>query len=211
MDCTVFPSRYIDRYERDVNPAVIRLLRSMKAKDGVCFVQGKASEKGVTIFEIGYRMGSAADYREISALNGINYLKMMIAHSLTGKMDGYDLSQDDPHFKEYVCALSMHGHGGIIGTMKGLETVSAYPEIIHAEWMRDPGNTLKEENSLMQKVFYASVHAKSIEKIKETIRKIQENIVVLDTDGKNMLYRPFDVSRLDVYKKTEDNGRYTGQ
>ena len=68
-----------------------------------------------------------------------------------------------------------------------------------AEYMHDVGETIVDNNTLSQRVFRAIIVDKSIIKIKETIKKIQECVCVENDKGENMLYLPFDINRLSVY------------
>lgn len=202
-DILLMPSCYLNKFVEEVNVKVIDMLKGIGATDGSVFFQGVVSKTGIKFFELGYRINGACDYRHIAAENGINYLKMMIAHALTGSMDGYDLQADTPFFKQYVLTYNLWAHGGVIRKMEGLENVLSIKNVILAEYMHNEGDEIIDNNTLSQRVFRAVIRDNIVERIKKTVKLIQDMVQVEDTDGNNMLYQAFDVTRLSQYKDIE--------
>lgn len=202
-DILITPSNHLSEYVEKVNDKVIGMLKGMKATDGTAFFQGIASDKGIKFFEIGYRANGGHDYRHVAAENGINFMEMMLAHAVTGEMMGYELSQDNPFFKNYVLNMNIYAHGGIVGKIEGKEKVENIDNVIVAECMRFEGDEIIDNNTLAQRVFRVVIKDNDVERIKATIKKVQEVIKVTDVNGNNMLYKPFDVNRMNEYKTIE--------
>lgn len=196
-DVLICPSADIDMYIERIHPHVVNMLKAMKATDGTVFFQGISNGNNVVFFECGYRPNGGADYRHIDSENGINFLKMMIAHSLTGCMEGAELVQDNPRFEHYCLNLNIYAHAGTIGHMSGIDAVRKISNVTTAEYMHDIGDVIKDTNTLSQRVCRAVIRDKSIKNVKETIRQIQQLVKVTDVNGNNMLYLPFDVERLE--------------
>jgi len=195
-DLLLLPSNNLARYVEKVDPAIKSLLKSMGASNGTCFFQGIAGAEKIAMFECGYRPNCSCDYRHISQENGINYIKMMIAHAVSGHMDGYELSQDNPFFSKYVCTLNLWAHPGVIGSQTGLEETLAIENVTFAEFRHEIGDEITEAKPYQQAVYRAIIVDSDIEKIKLTILRIQEIVKVLNNENKSMLYKPFDVNRL---------------
>ena len=196
-DVLLLPSRYLEQYIASTDRGIHRMLKGMEATDGTCFFQGIANREKIALFECGYRPNGSADYRHISQENGINYIKMMIAHALTGEMQGYDLSQDNPRFKNYRVTYNLWAHDGIIGNQSGLEEVRKLAHVTFAEYRHFIGDEITSEKPLLQAVFRAIISATDIETVKETILAIQKLVSVENVNGENMLYQPFRVERLN--------------
>lgn len=196
-DVLVLPSKYMDLYMEKVNDPLIRMMKAIGATDGSAFFQGICAGDRMVLFECGYRINGACDYRHSREANGVDYLKMMIAHALTGKMEGYDAEKENPYFSKNIVAFSLWGHGGVIGKQEGIEDVLNLDNVIFAEYMHEPGEKLADDNTLNQRVFRATVVDTDMERIKVSIRRIQELITVTDVEGNNMLYKPFDTERLN--------------
>lgn len=200
-DVLIMPSKHLNQYVSLINDKVIKMLKNMKATDGTVFLQGIAQEDKIVFFECGYRVNGACDYRHIQRENGINYMEMMIAHAVSGDMDRYELSMDNPFFTKYVLTFNMWAHGGKIGSQEGLEKVLKIENVSFAEYMHDVGDELADNNTLAQRVFRAIIIDSSIDRIKSTIQQIQYFVAIKNENKENMLYNNFDIKRLNEYKE----------
>jgi len=198
-DVFVMPSTHLDLYLRTANDAVVNMLKGMGARDGVVFFQGIAQKDRVVLFELGYRPSGGCDYRHLEKVNGINFMRMLVSHALSGEMDGYELSMDDPHFHgKKVVVLTIWAHAGVIGKQTGLEEVLEIANVTQANYMHDVGYEIFDDFSLMQYVFRCIIIDDGMDAIKESILKIQSLVKVEDSGGKDMLYKvKFDICRMD--------------
>ena len=143
---------------------------------------------------MGYRLNGGNDYFIAERENNINYLKMLISHSLTGKMIG-DLSRDNPFFKKYYANFLLYAHGGKIGKIafhgdperKGLENIRL---------RKAKGTVIREDGTTQQSAFSFKLSASSIEEMVELIHYCQENAELTDENGRNLLFLPFDTGDL---------------
>lgn len=198
-DVLVNPSAYIEQFIKNVDPYIRNMLKGMNATDGTVFFQGVANKEKIILFELGYRPNGACDYRHISKQNKINYMEMMLAHAVTGNMEGYELSLDNPRFKEYSVTFNLWLHGGKINYMDGIDKVKKLPSVQFCEYTHNIGDEIKDNNTLSQRGFRAIINETDIQKLKDTITEIQSYIKINDETGKSMLYKPFNVERLNVY------------
>ncbi len=201
VDVLLAPSRDLPSYMKEINEKVIAMLKGAGATNGVAFFQGISTPNGIKFFESGYRINGGSDYRLIAAENGINYLEMMTAHALTGKMEGHDLSEDNPFFRNIALTFNLYVHGGTIGTLSGCEKIRELPNVRVAEYLHREGDEIVENHTLNQRAFRAVIRDDSVERIKETIKTIYKEVQVLDENGRDMRYKPFDTARLDPYKE----------
>ena len=199
-DVFVMPSAHLDLYLRTANNAIVDMLKGMGARDGVVFFQGIAQKDRVVLFELGYRPSGGCDYRHLERVNGINFMRMLVTHALSGEMDGYELSMDDPYFHgKNVVVLTIWAHAGVIGKQTGLEEVLKISNVTQANYMHDVGYEIFDDFSLKQYVFRCIIIDDDMDAIKESILKIQSLVKVEDIEGKDMLYHvSFDVGRLNL-------------
>ena len=90
----------------------------------------------------------------------------------------------------------MTAHGGVIKDLWGLEECKKIPGVIYAEFLLSSGDVVVENNSMAQSVFRTYINACDKEALKAIILEIQKNIQVIDIDGRDMLFKHFDVERL---------------
>lgn len=190
----ITPSKFYNLYVETIDGPVKDFIKGIGIKNGVVFFQGIANDDEIKIFEMGFRLNGANDYKAIRRQNGTDYMKMLISHSLTGSM-GDSLENDDARFKKYLCTFCVYIHGGTVGkvdcsALDGLEGVSSY-----TVWA-DPGRVIPEDGTTLQRAIIAKLECDSLEDVAKLINYIQSNIVFDDENGNNMLFPPFDTNRL---------------
>ena len=190
----VNPSSHYKEYMDTIDDKVKGFLKEIKADNGVAFFQLIAAPDGIRVFEMGYRLNGNNDYKDIEKINGLSYMKMLISHSITGKM-GDDNAKDNPDFGFYLSTLVFNCHAGTVKTIdysavenhEGVDAV--YCEIA-------PGKTIVEDGTTQQKAISVRLRAETIVGIAKLIDFAQENVKVTDEDGNNMLFMPFDTGKL---------------
>ncbi len=193
-DLAISPSRWHKMYVETIDEHIKAFLTGIGAKDGVAYFQGIANEKGIKIFEMGYRVNGNSDYQYIERNNGISYMKMLIAHSLTGQMEG-DLSKDNPLFDCYYCSYLLYAHAGEIKTYDYSE-IENYDGVYHITPEAFAGKTIAEDGSTQQKIITVKFMASDREQIKEKMAYIREHVKVLNENNEDMLFKPFDYNRI---------------
>ncbi len=194
-ECLITPASFIDRYIKETDPNVRAFLKGIEADNAVAFFQGMVTEKNIYIFEMGYRINGNNDFKVIERFNGINFMKMLIAHSLCGDMCD-DVSKDNPRFGKYICALLMHAHAGTIAEFE-YGALYEKPEITEIAPWAHVGKTINEDGSVEQKVLSMRITADTVGEIAEIIDFVQDNVTVRDTEGRNMLFAKFDTNKLN--------------
>lgn len=196
MDVALSPSNYLNEYIENQNNNVLRLLENELYRNGTAFLQGICKNGKIYFLEMGCRMSGGADYKLIEQENGISFMKMLVDISLMGNCNDFDISADNPYFAHVTGRFNLFAHAGEIGMIKGLEDVVNMPEIISYECRRALGDVIVEDGSLRQEVLNFHIFTNNRQELASVIEKIQKSIVVLDTDGNNMLFSPFDTNRL---------------
>lgn len=193
-EVALMPSRYCGRYIETVDEQVRAFLQGIGMKNGVAFFQLIANDEKIAAFEMGLRLNGGNDWKLIQNYNGVNYCEMLIRHSLTGKMGG-DLSKDNPWFKEFLCTFVMYCHGGEVGFVDD-SALRDHSDIVDVHPYLKVGKVMPDNGTTQQKAYSIKIRSRSLDELKRTIRFIQEHVVVKDTDGRNMLFQPFDGDRL---------------
>lgn len=193
-DLSLTPSDYLDGFLDECDAPLKRMMQSIGIRDGVAYYQGIVNENGYWIFEMGYRLNGGNDCVQIERYNGVNYLKMLIAHSLTGKMLG-DQQKDQPRFPVFFGVFYLYAKGGEVAEIcytgdpekTGVEEVGIY---------RVPGSVIKADGTTLQRVFRFKLCASSREELKELIAYAQDHARILDTNGEDMILCRFEPERI---------------
>jgi carbamoylphosphate synthase large subunit len=192
----ILPSRYTEKYLEDLNAKVINMLKSIGLTNGFLAIQGILNDEGLHFIETNYRLAGSSYYRMTSKINGINYMEMLVNHALSGKMDGYDLSLDNPRFIKYGCSLNLISKGGLVGKIIGLEEIKHKQSLIAVDKMYNVGDYIEKSGTLGQVHLRFHMVEDSIRYLKDSIQEIQDTIKVLDDKGRDMLLPPFNTDRM---------------
>lgn len=197
-DAVITPSGYYELYQETIDAGVKALLKDIGAKNGVANFQLIFSNGCIKAFEMGYRINGNDDFKVIRKYNHIDFMKMLISHSLTGTM-GDDINKDNPIFPQYNCTLCMHVHEGTIGKLE-YNSLQGKPGIDDICILKSPGSVIKESGTNAHKALMVKMSAKTLSEITDLIHFTQNNIRIEDTAGRNMLFKQFDANRLLCFK-----------
>lgn len=195
-DFVLTPSKNYDQYIRTVDAGIKAFLQDIGARNGVANFQMIVGQRGIRVFEMGYRVNGNDDFKVIRKNNNIDFLKMLISYSLTGDM-GDDLSKDDPCFKTYNFTLCMFLHGGTVGTVS-YDSLIDKNGINDISVLRQPGTVIVEDGTNRQKAVMIKGSAESLDQVVDLVHFAQDHMKFLDTEGNSMTLMPFNTDRLFV-------------
>lgn len=193
-NATIVPSKHLHEYLTQVDQPIKSFLRGIGAENGMAFFQMIVNEQGIRVFEMGYRLNGGNDFHIIEEFNHINHMKMLISYSLTGSM-GDDIRKNNPKFDKIIVTFLFYVHGGTVGTVE-YEQLNSIPEVIAVTQKVFPGTHVIEDGTTRQEAIVVKMHGNSMEDIVELIHKAQACVTILDDNGDNMLFTPFDTNRL---------------
>lgn len=193
-DLVMTPSSYYENYIRDVDGKVKNMLRGIGAENGVANLQFIAGENGIKAFEMGYRVNGNDDFKVIRKYNDIDFMKMLISHSLTGSMSD-SLEKDDPEFPMYNSTLVLHLRDGVIGSID-YDNLSAVSGIDYISLKKTVGSRIFSNGTNQQKAMMIKMSASGENEMIDLICFARDNVKIISTEGKSMLLPDFDVNRL---------------
>jgi biotin carboxylase len=191
---TVTPSKHMQEYMETVDPHIKDFLRGIGARNGIALFQMIAGEKGIRVFEMGYRLNGGNDQHTIEKYNHINHMKMLISCSLTGSM-GDDIHKNNPDFGEYVAVYLAYVHGGTVGKVEYKARVGEN-DVIAITQKVFPGTVLTDNYTTQQEGVVIKFRAATLEEVARKMNEIRDGIVVESVTGEDMLFDRFDTRRL---------------
>ena len=154
---SVYPSRYIDNYMRDMNQKVCKMYEHLGAKNGVLSLQAFTDGNVYYFYEMGYRLTGGRHYIYTEYENNSNAVKQLVHFALTGCMADYSIAErDNPYFKDYCCRLFILGKHAEIAKMDGEEYLYSIPECIEAQVYKHEGDMIGEDGTTMQHIAMVS-------------------------------------------------------
>ena len=204
----MFAPKYLDAYQREEEPAVMNMIRSLGVKNGNLMFQGFEENGRLYFHESGLRMGGEQFYVFAERLNGISSLELMIEFALTGKMTRYDVRKSDNfRFGKYCCNYYIPLNPGKIARIEGLEQVNAMQQVLQNRQFKQVGDVISETSSLDRVIFRIHVMDDTAEAFAETLCKISDTLQILDENGNDMQMQHLDYdSVMTIIRDAWPNG-----
>ena len=192
-----YPSKHLQQYKRDMDNKVRAMLTGLGIKNGIANCQGFYDHGTFKFIEIGYRLGGTAQYHYTQEVNNFSSFYMMMAHALTGKMQGCPQERDNADFSKPCCTLSLLSKGGKIARIEGVSEIEKIKEIIHYEERYKVGDTIPVTRTVAQFHYRFFIVTDTVSRMKEVINQIQDTVKAYDDKGESMLITHFDINKLD--------------
>ncbi len=183
----LYPSIYQDAWIEKMDSRIRKFFADNDMRDGFAFIQGFYEDGDFYIHEIGYRLNGGFTYDIIKYFSGYHQMHELIRFALTGKMDKSALAKSNPHFDGLGMIVTLSIKEGVIGTVGGVEQIEQMPGIIRFHQLHHEGDALMAHGTTAQVFAYILCGTKDKAELDETIRGIQDNLVVLDDHGNSMI------------------------
>lgn len=183
-----FPSKHQGDYIETVDPKVREMIRGMGIENGLVFIQSLFEDGSFYIYEMGFRFSGEQHYKIIEKQTGINLLEMMLEFAVGEDISKYDIGRYDSGYMPYPsCNLPILLGSGTIGEIKGMDEVDAMPEVVSYVLNHSAGDDVEANGSYSQMFGRFNLVASSQEKLYQTIDTIYSQLIVLSTEGKEMI------------------------
>jgi len=184
----IMPSKYVDLFYEKRFKNFEALAQGIGLKNGNWSVECVVRNNDFYVFEMQFRLGGMRHYNFVQKENGIDLLAMHIRYALTGKFEGWNLSEcDTPYYKKTYCSLNLLLKDGIITSVEGLEILQEIPEVVSSLPMHSIGDKVELSGTVFQIFMKVSLVADSYEALMQVLEKIQNGIRVYDEKGENMM------------------------
>ena len=186
-----FPSKYLDNWLRIVDPMAKEMMKGLGIKNGVISFQALPDGDFIYIYECCFRLTGGMTYKMTEAICGHSSFKMLLNHTLTGKMgDEGDFRKIDASFKgQKGISLTIPLITGTIGKIEGVEEVRSFKQVVDYTQYYEIGETVspKSINTLDQLFARVMVVGESHEELLETLSIIRNLLKISDIEGNNMI------------------------
>lgn len=195
--CSISPSIYTNEFFNEVNEKFVKMMQSIGFQNGPVMAQGFYDEGVFRFYDPGLRF-PGVDYEEIyKQLYSVDLAEIMIYFAITGKMPKVSLENQNVFLDGKVaCILYPTIGAGKISEIKGIKQIEKDSSIYAFECRYGVGDSVEWSFTTRQRLAEIVLLENNLNELNEKIRYIQQIIEVKDVNGENMIYKPFDVSRL---------------
>lgn len=150
----IYPSRYIDEYYANVHPRIEKMVSRLGLKFGAIFLQGFWDNGDIYFYDPGLRF-PGADYEDVVlSKSGFDIPKTFVEFAMTGNIKSCcgNISDLDKmsDYTSYLLCISCHP--GIIGCIKGLESLSHDSRICSISQRYVEGEEIPNTGDVRQRV-----------------------------------------------------------
>ena len=196
--CSVSPSRYNEEYLKTTHPKVVAMLKGLGLQNGPAFMQGFYDHGVFRFFDPGLRFPGVEYEKIYKSVFQIDFMKMMVEFSLHNGFTIDQLPSDLHRINGMRAAILFPTVGqGIISSVAGVEEINAMPEVISYSQRHTIGGKTTWTYDVNQRMAEIEVLSEDTEQLREAIKKIQKCYHVYDEHGNEMMYAPFNTSRIE--------------
>lgn len=197
----LFPSKYTEDYQLTLDPAVRCMIASLGMRNGVCFLQALVEDGQIYFHEMGLRLSGGLVSKFTQEYQGVNSMAMMVRNAVGDEMCSKEeearISPDlGGHLLGSFCIPLKTGR---LGRVKGLEALEKQVPFMDLMQNYQPGDDMPAERlgTLMQLFGRIKFEAGTRADAADFIRWVQAHIRIEDDKGGDMIYKYFDVNRLE--------------
>lgn len=195
--CAVSPSQYTDVYIATTHEKVVRMFQKLGIKDGPIFMQGFESQGEFYFFDPGLRF-PGVDYELVyQATYDVDLMKLLVTYALTGKSPKVTLPEDGVRLKGARAAVWFPTlKAGTVKKIKGEDSIRRDPHVISYLPRCYEGERIEWTYNVNQRFAEVDILASNTEELKNVLKNLQEKVSITDTNGNEMVFEKFDVSRI---------------
>ncbi len=191
---SIYPSRYTSLYMNNVHERVVRMLKTLGIRNGPAFFQGFVDGDTIRFYDPGFRFPGAEYETMLKRVVGIDFMKLMVEFSLTGKIntDGIAFSDDIAMLDHKVAGMWLPTIGaGTIGRISGFEKLDRIPQVVCYTVRHKAGDVIRDTGDVSQLLCEINMACDNLTEYREVFHRVQALIRVEDADGRDMMISPF--------------------
>ncbi len=188
----LYPSKYTDRYIREMDEAVKVMLRQNGFCHGMVSLQSFVDGKGFYMCEMCYRPSGGHHYILIDDQNGIDSLKLLIEFAVTGRVAAYDAARETPCFKEMCAMTHLIGKPGeTVAVAEGYDTLAAQQGVIDVVQDIHEGMTIGKDGTTAQVVATVWFKAADLQGLCDTANAFPAVLRIQNAAGESLMKKRY--------------------
>ena len=199
-----YPSTITNKYINETMLKVKEMFKSIGIKNGIMFMQCKVDNGVCRVYDMGFRLTGALEYKNLEMTCGYNPLEMLINYSITGKMcDESLLNKINPINMKPSFNVSFISEPGEISKITGLEKIGQTKGINDIVLAHLPGEIIKEDlrGLLAQVTVSVFGYADDKKQMIDLFNHVQNTIHIISKEGKDMCLRKMEREDFEILVK----------
>lgn len=194
----------VKKFNREINPAVEKVLKAVGCKEGIAWVQEMLDDDGsFYVIEMGYRLPGDLPFMIYPQMIGFDSIKWLtdFARGIPHSVEDLPKAQES-EYRSCGCGYSLWtNRAGRIGAIEGIDKILEIPGVTYHSL-----HQVGDDFPIHRPIGVFAVFAENCEEFCEKIDNINKTIRVLDEEGNDMIirYTDFDYLRSNYLKGLEE-------
>lgn len=186
---TILPSYHAQQYRKEVEPIVVKMIKSLEISFGAVFLQGFWDNGHVYMYDPGMRFPGSDFDVVMRQTTGFDNMKSFVRFALTGDIcSQYGNPVGAYLLNGRICMiLSIAVRPGLITTFDGMETISSRPEVLSSSQRRNVGDTIHATGDVQQRVAEFVANFSNLEEVKKFVAFVYSTLHIYDEKGRDMI------------------------
>lgn len=189
---TIYPAKDMniiyDKYDSKIKDMIVK----MGVKNGLLLFQAVRDADNIYIYEMAFRLTGEKHYQIVEREVGTDLLQFMIKLSLNEDVSSIKLrSYNKSCLPKPACNLAVLVGKGEVDTIKGLEEVRNFPEVVDYIQTIYEGDIVDRIGNYGQIIFRFNIIAETSPRLIEILEAIEEKIKVYSSKGEDMVINHF--------------------
>lgn len=195
----VSPSIYTDLYIPDIHGKFVNMIKKLGMVTGTVFSQAFLDGDTFRFYDPAIRLPGASFENILKAATGLDVVKMFVEYALSGKVTGFDPEKLEKAYElngKYGAIAFPMVRPGKIESVLGLEEILADPRVLSSTYRHGEGDTVKKTGDVTQRFGEFDVLVGSREELRDVLKMIQKELVVLDENGEDLIISKPDLEQI---------------
>lgn len=189
-----YPSVYTERYMKEINNKVIKMLKNNGFTEGLISLQAFVDEKSFYFCEMCYRLSGGQHYLLVENQHGIDQLALQIEFAVTGSCkEHWDYKQESPLFNDKYAMLRIIGHPETkIHSIAGFDEVARDNNVIKCYQTKHCGEIIGKDGTTDQVLGNILYKFSQNEHAQNAANRMFKNIKITDENDESIAFISID-------------------
>lgn len=186
---TILPSRNAEQYRVDIEPRIIRMIKSLGITYGAVFLQGFWENGHVYMYDPGMRFPGGDFDIVLKQATGFDNMKSFVRFALTGDVHSQQGNPIDAYkLNGGICIiLSVAVKAGKIAVFSGLEKIASSGQVFSASQRYQVGDVIPASGDIQQRAAEFVAYLPDRASICDFLSFVYENLNIKDSEGNDMI------------------------
>ena len=197
------PSSNTNLYMEKVHKNVCSMLDAVGIKNAPVFMQGFVDGDTIRFYDPGLRFPGGDYDRVFSDVMGINLMKLLVELAFSGKIENTaELLDDETVLLKNHTIFTLHStiRAGEIARITPVEELLAIKGVSYVSFRHEVGETIAFTGDVNQRIAEFNICGETPQDIRNTLNDVKNSFVILDQDGKDMVFCKFDTDLWREYQ-----------